>query len=158
MQKVCPFPRLLATRSTRQDQAKMCKEIKTTFTECPCYMKRLTECKDFPRREARHLRHLRDDGQPTERLDYRECKKFDVVEATESGCCEMAPEKRCPYLILSCPHNVRAKGDGKGPRDANHFEMPWKVVLAAEREECKEREALEMETASDGESIDSLLP
>jgi hypothetical protein len=61
----------------------------------------------------------------------------------------MAPGKRCPYLIPGCLHNVRTKGDGKGPWDANHFEMPWKAVLAAEREERKEREALEMETAPD---------
>jgi hypothetical protein len=124
---------------------KMCKETSTTFTGCPCNMKRLTECKDFLRREARHLRHHEDD-ELTERLDYRECKTFDVKEASESGCCEMAQGKRCPYLIPRCPHNVRTKGGGKGPWDANDFEMPWKAVLAAEREE---HEALEMKNGSD---------
>ena len=114
-------------------------------------MKRLTECKDFLRREVRHVRHSshHEDDELTERLDYRECKTFDVIEATESGCCEMAPGRRCPYLIPSCPHNVRTKGDGKGDWDANDFEMPWKAVLAAEREEREGREALEMKNGSD---------
>jgi hypothetical protein len=40
-------------------------------------------------------------------------------------------------------------GDGKGPWDANDFEMPWKAVLAAEREEREKREALEIKNSSD---------
>jgi hypothetical protein len=92
-------------------------------------MAKIKNCPEYIHKEAHHCHHL-EDAQITEPLDYRDCQAFDVVEATDLGCCELALDKKCPYLTEGASHIVRQKGDGEGRWNGEDFEIPWKVVLA----------------------------
>ena len=120
-------PSLLPQRSDAlsfhpQRSQQMCTETLSTFTTCPCRMRRITPCKAHRRKEERACQHLERFYEALEVdemlgcIDPRTCKKFRSVEEVVVGTCEMGRGGGCIYVQgnLRLDDEVRAPGDGTG--------------------------------------------